>query len=360
MALSGTSLTQSISDDLSRRILLGDFRSGSRLPTIRQLADEYQTSYFTVQTALKPLAEQGLVEQRRRTGTVVRHNINVLTCAGIYCAGTMMDEREYAFYRELSRQLQIQLAAQNVRTRIYLDVRPVEEQVTVPAELVAMIEKCEIQALFSNLSNSYIAPRLAELPVAFSSANNRTSKNGVMFDSEQMMRLALTRLAECGCRSVGLISAMELPDEAHPQSLRFYETFIAASCDLGMKIRDAWVRMPPPEGVTQHERFGYQEFGMLWRQGSRPDGLFVFPDTSARGVMTAVLELGVRVPEDLKMIFHHNSGVDWVCPLGVDWMESDVALWAAEMIKQVRRQKAGKPVENVLLEYALKIAGKTE
>ena len=61
--------------------------------------------------------------------------------------------------------------------------------------------------------------------------------------------------------------------------------------------------------------------------------------------LAAALELGVRVPDDIKMVFHHNSGVDWFCPLSVDWVESDVAAWADALIEQVRRQKAGEEIE---------------
>jgi DNA-binding LacI/PurR family transcriptional regulator len=83
--------------------------------------------------------------------------------------------------------------------------------------------------------------------------------------------------------------------------------------------------------------------------------LFVYPDTSARGVMGAALELGVRVPEDLKLIFHHNTGVSWHCPLAVDWIETDTAQWADEMIRQVRRQMEGGEVAPVAMPYQLRM-----
>ena len=79
-----------ITTELRERILRGEWRPGRKLPRMHDLAREYGTSYFTVQTALTPLVEQGLLERRRRVGTVVRHNPAVLTCAGIYCSGSLL------------------------------------------------------------------------------------------------------------------------------------------------------------------------------------------------------------------------------------------------------------------------------
>ncbi len=112
----------------------------------------------------------------------------------------------------------------------------------------------------------------------------------------------------------------------------------------------------PPGRVRNHEQHGYESCKTLWRQAERPDGIFVFPDTSARGAVMALLELGVEVPEELKLVCHRNTGVDWGCPLPVDWVVSDVSRWAATMIEQVRRLKRGEPIEPVHLTYELRVA----
>lgn len=351
----GTPLNQSIGEDLSRRILGGEFDPGARLPTIRQLADEYETSYFTVQTALKTLADQGLVEQRRRTGTVVRRDLNVLTCVGMYVASAMVGAWQYAFNRELCRQLELQLAEQGVRVCFFTDTRPNREQEHPLPELVSAIADRRIQAILVPYGNSFSIKGLAPLEVPFSYIGDcPLSPNRVGFDTSQMVRIAVARLAEQGCRTVGMISAIPLSGE-HIQALRpFYDTFVASASDLGMKIRDDWMFVPPGGGLTSHEAFGYASFHALWRRKSRPDGLLVYTDIVARGVMTAALELGVSVPDELKLVFHHNTGVNWVCPLAVDWVESDVARWATEMIRQVRRQASGERVEPVLMDFEMK------
>ncbi len=53
------------------------------------------------------------------------------------------------------------------------------------------------------------------------------------------------------------------------------------------------------------------------------------------------------------MIFHRNSGIDWFCPLSVDWVESDTVRWASEMIRQIQQQKAGKVVSGETVDFRI-------
>ena len=122
--------------------------------------------------------------------------------------------------------------------------------------------------------------------------------------------------------------------------------------EFGLTTREEWIAMP--EDRISHEAFGYEAFKTLWRQRDRPEGLLVHTDITARGAMTALLELGVQVPEELKLVFHRNRGLDWHCPLKLDVLECDVSRWAVEMIRQVLLLRAGEAVEPVLQPCVLK------
>lgn len=57
---------------LKRKILAGDFSSGERLPTCRELAEIRNVSYVTVTKAIKELEADGLVSSRQGQGIVVK------------------------------------------------------------------------------------------------------------------------------------------------------------------------------------------------------------------------------------------------------------------------------------------------
>lgn len=330
------------------QILQGELRPGQTLPSMHDLARQFKTSYFTIQTALTPLVKEGLLARKRRVGTVVKYNASVLTSAGIYCAD-VLDGPDYDFYRVLLRQLKIQLAERNVRTEIFIDSRPHGEHALALPTLVRAVTKREIQALIVMLPDEFTGRWIPALPIATSFAGNFEHPNLVTYSQTDLLREALSRIHACGCRTVGLISTM---GKGNGHSGKFFEEFVSLAAEFGLQTRDSWLG-GTKEFSRDRAREGYNQFHTLWRQAERPEGVVVFPDVAARGVTTAVLELGVRVPEDLKLVFHHNTEVDWICPLAVDWVESDTAAWAAALIEQVRRQKAGYEVAPVILPYRL-------
>jgi GntR family histidine utilization transcriptional repressor len=58
--------------DVEARILSGAWRPGTRIPSETDLAETWGCSRMTVNKALSRLAERGLIERRRRSGSTVR------------------------------------------------------------------------------------------------------------------------------------------------------------------------------------------------------------------------------------------------------------------------------------------------
>ncbi|GAB3281829.1 GntR family transcriptional regulator [Microbacterium lacusdiani] len=66
------SSAREIADDLRRRILDGEFVTGTRLASEHALAEEYEVSRATIRTALAAVARRGLIEPHRNAGWFVR------------------------------------------------------------------------------------------------------------------------------------------------------------------------------------------------------------------------------------------------------------------------------------------------
>jgi GntR family transcriptional regulator, transcriptional repressor for pyruvate dehydrogenase complex len=64
-------LFERVARQIEQRILDGELHSGDRLPTERELAEQFQVSRTAVREALKTLAQKGLVEMRPGRGTIV-------------------------------------------------------------------------------------------------------------------------------------------------------------------------------------------------------------------------------------------------------------------------------------------------
>lgn len=64
---------QRIVDDIRTRIESGDLQPGDKLPSSRELQEQYDTSHMTVRTAITILRDRGLVESVSGKGVFVRH-----------------------------------------------------------------------------------------------------------------------------------------------------------------------------------------------------------------------------------------------------------------------------------------------
>lgn len=63
--------SRQIADDLSDRIRAGEYPAGSRLPTLRELAELYSVSVSTIQRALELTRDRGLTVGRAGSGLYV-------------------------------------------------------------------------------------------------------------------------------------------------------------------------------------------------------------------------------------------------------------------------------------------------
>jgi GntR family transcriptional repressor for pyruvate dehydrogenase complex len=64
-------LFEQIANQIEQRILSGELRSGDRLPTERELAEQFGASRTAVREAMKLLAQRGLVDMKPGRGTLV-------------------------------------------------------------------------------------------------------------------------------------------------------------------------------------------------------------------------------------------------------------------------------------------------
>jgi GntR family transcriptional regulator, transcriptional repressor for pyruvate dehydrogenase complex len=62
---------EQVAEQIEKRILDGELHSGDRLPTERELAEQFHVSRTAVREAMKILAQKGLVDMRPGRGTIV-------------------------------------------------------------------------------------------------------------------------------------------------------------------------------------------------------------------------------------------------------------------------------------------------
>ncbi len=126
----------------------------------------------------------------------------------------------------------------------------------------------------------------------------------VVLDHQAAARLALGRLTALGHRRIAFFKGHRHSADTEPR----WRAIVAAAADLGIEIdpRLTLRLSGGPEGEQFSPEEGYREghaFGRkLLAVGAPFTALFAFNDVSAIGAMRALVEAGLRIPEDVSVV----------------------------------------------------------
>jgi DNA-binding LacI/PurR family transcriptional regulator len=342
-----------IANGLREDIATGKLAPGTRLPSTDDLAAIWQSSTFTVHTALVTLVKEGWIERLNGAGTYVAESTNRFTCAAIYHGVDICSNDHPPFLRSIHGSLLKKLGMYGKESQIFIDVRPPDEQRAILPSLADAIRHRRVQCVVAPTINDVNSPALARLPVPVVFNRHRTSPNCVDFDPKNFIFESVRHLVDQGCRSVGVLTSVSTPEV---DGLRAYAGFRAsfghAVRQEKLNAQEEWIRSPR-QHVSKLPQFGYREFMEFWRLPEKPDGFIVYPDAAAAGVITAILELGVRTVTDrMRFVFHRNANIDLLCPFPVTWAIADEDRVAAGMVEMIQQQFRGERVTPVLVPYS--------
>lgn len=162
--------------------------------------------------------------------------------------------------------------------------------------------------------------------------------NFVGVDDQAVGILATRHLIEQGCRSIAHIRGPEVST-----ALGRFEGYRQALNEAGMHVMTNHIVSLGGSGDHRGEPGGYEAAKRLLAGKKRPDGIFCFNDPSALGAMRAILEVGLRVPEEIAVVGCGNlSYSDFLrIPLSsVDQGSNAIGKKAATMALQVAREKS--------------------
>src|SRR5580658_1654482 len=116
-----------ITEHLRDLILRNELKAGTRLSATKELAKEWGTNPFTIQLALTPLVNEGLIERRRPQGTFVRDRTRKIASIGVYFGGNLW-KSEHSFYQLIYQYLDELCQQRGSRSLLFVDTRSDSEK----------------------------------------------------------------------------------------------------------------------------------------------------------------------------------------------------------------------------------------
>jgi len=346
--------TKEIAAHLRTLIKSGELPSGTGIPSTKDLAAAWSVFPNTVKLALDPLVKEGLLDRRQNRGTFVLDGHRKIRRLGIYENFGAIAPADRDFLVSLQIELARVLEKQNAELKVWVDNK--KSPKFLPENLIEACKKREIDGVVTSQPSKEILKAIKSLPVPFAALTSyRDCQARVEFLNADLVQKAVHRLAERGARRVGVISNV-IPEPAtetsNPQDIsHFYEVFAETAASLGLETHPDWVIHPASKKPVEIECFGYEAMKTLWKQKKRPDGLFIYPHTAVRGSLTALLELGVKIPEELKLVAHGNIETPILSPYPVDWITSSSREIVQAMVKQIQRVLDGNPTKPTRLTH---------
>jgi LacI family transcriptional regulator len=161
--------------------------------------------------------------------------------------------------------------------------------------------------------------------------------NFVGVDDEAVGMLATTHLLEQQCRRIAHIRGPNVST-----AIGRFKGYKRALASHKLAPLRGHVVSLGTSGDHRGERGGYEAARQILAAEKPPDGIFCFNDPSALGAMRAILEAGLRIPEDVAVVGCGNLGYADLLrvPLSsVDQGSESIGEYAAEVALRIARKK---------------------
>ena len=314
--------------------------------TMLDIARDLKVSVVTVSKALRDQGRISTATRKRvlRRAKELHYQMNwvarSLVTRRTYTIGLLLPEFTHPFFAEIARAV-----AQTVRPHGYhviisyfeedpeLEVSEADSLLArqVDGLIIASTQSVHCLDLFERIQSRNVPYVLIDRPIA----GVRASFVGV--DNRAIGRLATEHLINRGCSRIGHLRGPEIGIAAER-----YEGYRRALVKHGLRVQASYV-----VAAGRGDEMGYEGMRRLLRVRPSLDGVFCYSDPVAIGAIKAILEAGLKVPNDISVVGAgnvHYSDLLAVPLTTVDQGTCQMGARAAELlIERILAKRSAKP-----------------
>lgn len=286
-----------IRDEITRRIEAGELKQGERIPSLREMGDEFGVSSITARRALLDLLNEGIVERRGGIGafvTGVRRRPRI--------AVVIIGYGESAWRQNSGSfgQLVGGIASSMWEHDALMTVLPVNDPVTAPMAIKQLLHDQPVDGMLFRVAGD-VDWRVVEIPaeqdlgaVLIKRTPPGPGVPAVLPDARHAGSIAVEHLYELGHRRIGLLTATASTDTYRDHKAGF----IAALEERGIRVSRELVS--EVGSVFGDERRAAAERLLLLPD--RPTAIVCNADFLALDVYEAAADHGLSIPGDISVV----------------------------------------------------------
>ncbi len=329
------------------RVMISQMEPGQALPTVMQIRNKYRISQPTVDRAIQELRSEGMLVTRRGSGIYVSEMAKTKRI-GVLFYDDIFDTIQPGFYRRLLAILRDNCYSSNKLLTYYINDNYYDVKKHGPDRLQLDVDTGQLDGLLAisvpAMSHDKYWNNLISLGVPFEVLTHTDCPQRVCGDHLAVIRLGVEALVRQGCRRLALWHTDTIDDGFYSGVSSFYE---AVACSAASTS---------PEWIVQanltkpFEMTGYRQFRQLWETwDEKPDGIICFDDHYTIGLLHAMEDMNIKVPQELKIATLANKGEPEPLASRVTRIEFDAQEVASVMMERLEQRMAGKTPEPEIL-----------
>lgn len=287
---------QTIYEDYRKAILDGSLENEQLLPGENTIASLYSVDRSTVRKALQLLVDEGLVEKKAGKGTIVKRDgekeeVKDTQNIGFFLpSGNAIAQQ---FYASLLNTCGKELKRHGY-SLIYLTFDESDN-------VLKTVEKYNLVGIIfvSNISAEQIGAALdAKIPCVLANSYDQRLPS-ILSDNERGSYLAGRYLLENGHRDVAVVSGTRSYVCSNERAKGFFKAYSEEGIKIpetSFLVCDSWEQEAGREVVLKY----------LENTKKLPTAFFGFNDRIAFGIISALRQYGLKVPQDVSVIGYDN------------------------------------------------------
>jgi len=327
-------LYKQVVDHIKHQIEDGYLKPGDRIGSHHDLARDYNVSLITVRKALSELINEKIVYSRMGKGTYVAERRICADFAEHINLGLVLRDLNSPFFSRIVEEIERHAS----RLGANLLVSTSSNSIEMENRQIKRYMDIGISGLIltSITSRSHVSPLVRKLhtdnfPYVIVAFTEDEDINYVGVDHEYGAYLATEHLIKTGHERIGYINSEngyhlgEVRKAGYIRALNTHGILHDEEYHFRLRGRGNWL------DYESGYEIGIQVSGM----SARPDAIFAYNDLAALGFQRAVLDRGIKVPDEIAIIGFDNIKRGVVCPVPlttIDQCPEEIAAKAINIV----------------------------
>ncbi len=340
-----TPLYLQIVEDIKFKVEAGKYNIGDSVGSQQYLAQLYNVSLITIKKALSELINQRILYSRVGKGTFVARKLAVPDFTKLITIGLVLRDLNTPFFSSIVESIERHSTERKFNLLLSTSSHHKEKEETQ----IRHFRDIGVSGLIiASMSRVYKATSIIQnlhdegFPYVMVSYMDDKNINFVGTDHEYGAFLATEHLIKLGYKKIGHINA----EKGNILGEMRLSGFAGALSQYNIFCNDDFIyRTPLTENADEYS-IGYEIGSKFIKLKNRPEALFIYRDLVALGFQRAVLDEGLKVPQDVAMVGFDNIKRCAVAPVPLTTIHQPTEEISRIAIQMLHDQIKGESILN--------------